>query len=87
MIRVKVEIVPRGVEEEAEVLGMLVIANVGDTNILEPVRDGDLMEYAVSLFDDIGERRAVVRHCRSKGWGRLVCRALGAALDNVRYER
>ena len=79
MLRVTVELVPFGIEEDAQVIGTMLIANDGSGN-------SQYADYAFAYHNDsnpnVIAKGTVKHHARSLGFWPLVKRVLSATLDN-----
>ena len=79
MLRVTVELVPYGVEEDARVIGTMLIANDGSGNY-------QYADYAFAYQNDnnpsVIAKGTVKHHARSLGFWPLIKRVLSATSDN-----
>lgn len=85
MIVAKIELWPHGSAEDAEVLGIVMIRNIGHPRLAEqPPVDPDLYEYEAELQQPgstkPASRRVKLVHWRRRGWVHLLREAL-AKLD------
>jgi len=78
MIRVTVEIVPRGIEEKKYKIAEIDVVNIGQTSPSISQLDGIYFDYRATLYDLDLARQQVVKFSKNRllGWGPIVLEAV-----------